>query len=134
MNEAALSNGSVTSENTDKPILVVLRHAPHGSSWLREGLDVALVAAAFGKSVTLLFMGDGIEALLTGQQAGALQQKGTHPTLDMLPMYDIENLLVDGESLSQRGVASSDLAWPASVVTADDLPRLFTDHAPIFNF
>lgn len=134
MNEAAPSNDPASKENAVKPILVVLRHAPHGSSWLREGLDVALVAAAFGKSVTLLFMGDGVEALLAGQQPGALQQKGTHPTLDMLPMYDIERLLVDSESLSLRGLTLNDLAWAASPVTDDDLPALFSDHAPIFNF
>ena len=53
-------------------VLVVLRHAPHDSSWLREGLDVALVAAALGQDVTLLFLGDGVEALRGGQQVGPL--------------------------------------------------------------
>ncbi len=39
--------------------LVIIRHGPHASNALREGLDVALVAAAFGEEVSLLFMGQG---------------------------------------------------------------------------
>ncbi|MFD2437450.1 hypothetical protein [Modicisalibacter luteus] len=45
------------SDTTDNSMLVVLRHAPHGSSWLREGLDVALVGAALGKKFTCSFSG-----------------------------------------------------------------------------
>src|SRR5690554_8205650 len=80
-------------------LLVILRHPPHGSSWLREGLDVALVAAAFGQAVSLLFQGEGVLALLKGQQAGPLGQKGTAATLDMLAMYEIQSLYVDGAAL-----------------------------------
>lgn len=115
-------------------MLVVLRHAPHGSSWLREGLDVALVGAAFGQAVTLLFLGDGVEALIRNQQAGALGQKGTHPTLDMLAMYEIEKLLVDSESLIERGLELDDLQLPVTPIAAQALPALFAEHAPVFNF
>lgn len=122
------------SQDNTPSMLVVLRHAPHGSSWLREGLDVALVGAAFGQAVTLLFLGDGVEALMKNQQVGPLGQKGTHPTLDMLAMYDIDELLVDSESLRQRGLDLDDLQLPARPITADALPRLFSTHAPVFNF
>ncbi|MGC3874378.1 sulfurtransferase complex subunit TusC [Halomonas sp. GXIMD04776] len=115
-------------------MLVVLRHAPHGSSWLREGLDVALVGAAFGQTVSLLFLGDGVEALISGQQQGALGQKGTHPTLDMLAMYDIDTLLVDAESLAQRGLTEADLQLPVTQVSPGELPDVFSRHAPVFSF
>ncbi|MCG7598429.1 sulfurtransferase complex subunit TusC [Halomonas sp. McH1-25] len=122
------------SDTTNHPMLVVLRHAPHGSSWLREGLDVALVGAALGKTVNLLFLGDGVLALRSGQQHGPLGQKGTHPTLDMLEMYDIDTLLVDSEALTQRGLTVADLQLPASPVEAVSLPELFAQHSPIYSF
>ncbi|WP_372613521.1 DsrE family protein, partial [Halomonas sp.] len=78
-----------------RDLLVILRRGPHGSSRLREGLDTALVAAAFGRTVTLLFMGEGVTALVAGQKAGPLGQKGTAATLEMLEMYDIDRLLVE---------------------------------------
>lgn len=115
-------------------ILVVLRHAPHESSWLREGLDIALVAAALGQGVTLLFLGDGVEALRAGQQAGPLGQKGSHATLDMLSMYDIEDIRVDAHSLTARGLTVAELNWPVIPVTNDALPGLFATSASVFNF
>lgn len=120
--------------NDNQAMLVVLRHAPHGSSWLREGLDAALVGAALGRPVSLLFLGDGVEALVAGQQAGPLGQKGTHPTLDMLAMYDIDTLWVDAQSLAQRGLAETDLQLPVTLVDDAKLASLFASHAPLFNF
>ncbi|WP_134017919.1 sulfurtransferase complex subunit TusC [Modicisalibacter xianhensis] len=122
------------SDTTDSAMLVMLRHSPHGSSWLREGLDVALVGAALGRKVHLLFLGDGVQALIAGQTSGPLGQKGTHPTLDMLEMYDIDALLVDGESLAQRGLTIDDLQLPVSLVDAASLPRILAEHSPIYSF
>ena len=58
--------------------LVILRHAPQSSNTLREGLDAALVAAAFGQPVCLLFMGQGILALTREQGAMAPGIKCLH--------------------------------------------------------
>lgn len=115
-------------------VLVVLRHAPHDSSWLREGLDVALVAAALGQDVTLLFLGDGVEALRGGQQVGPLGQKGSHATLDMLAMYDIDDIRVDAASLSRRGLTVGQLNWPACPVSDQALPGLLATSTSVFNF
>nr|WP_299241168.1 sulfurtransferase complex subunit TusC [uncultured Halomonas sp.] len=124
----------MNNEDSSTAMLVVLRHAPHGSSWLREGLDVALVGAAFGQTVNLLFLGEGVQALMKDQQKGPLGQKGTHPTLDMLAMYDIDTLLVDADSLAQRGLTEADLQLPVTLITTSQLPFLFTQYAPVFNF
>lgn len=115
-------------------LLVVLRHAPHGSQWLREGLDVAFVAAAFGQSVGLLFQGDGVYALLDDQQAGALGQKGTHPQLAMLEMYDIDTLWVSATALSERGLTVDDLMLPVKPLNADAIAALLQaqPHALVF--
>lgn len=115
-------------------LLVILRHAPHGSSWLKEGLDVALVAAAFDRRVTLLFMGEGITALLEGQQAGPLGQKGTAPTLAMLEMYDIDNLLVEQRGLDELGLAREQLMLPVRGVVDAEISRLVASHALVLNF
>lgn len=115
-------------------LLVILRHAPHGSSWLKEGLDVALVAAAFDRRVTLLFMGEGVTALLEGQQAGPLGQKGTAATLAMLEMYDIDNLLVEKRSLDELGLTSDRLMLPTRGVADDEVAALVASHTLVLNF
>ncbi|MBB3229865.1 sulfurtransferase complex subunit TusC [Halomonas stenophila] len=115
-------------------LLVILRHGPHGTSWLREGLDAALVAAAFGRRVSLLFMGEGVGALVTGQQAGPLGQKGTAPTLEMLAMYDIETLWVEAEALSSLGLAEDDLMLPARPLAAEAIERAVAAHPLVLTF
>ncbi|WP_110665355.1 sulfurtransferase complex subunit TusC [Salinicola halophilus] len=112
------------SASSSEALLIVLRHPPHGSSWLREGIDVALVAAAFGREVELLFQGDGVFALLEGQAAGALDQKGTHPQLKMLEMYDIERLWVSQRDLDRRGLTVDDLMLPVTTLDPDGVAAL----------
>ena len=115
-------------------LLVILRHGPHGSSWLREGLDAALVAAAFGRRVTLLFMGEGVTALMPAQQSGALGQKGTSPTLEMLEMYDIDTLLVEAEALARFGLRAEGLMLSARAVEAKELSVLAATHSLVLTF
>ena len=115
-------------------VLVILRHPPHGSSWLREGLDAALVAAAFGQRVSLLFQGDGVLALVAGQGPGPLGQKGTAPTLDMLAMYDIEALYLDSVALAQLGLNGDVLQLPAQPAEAADIAHLIATHRLVLTF
>ncbi|MFG6177252.1 sulfurtransferase complex subunit TusC [Halomonas sp. THAF12] len=115
-------------------LLVILRHGPHGSSWLREGLDVALVAAAFGRRVSLLFMGEGVLALLAGQGSGALGQKGTAPTLEMLEMYDIETLWVEAEALTRFGLDEHELMLAPQALTAEAIADAVETHPRVLTF
>ncbi|MBY5942362.1 DsrE family protein [Halomonas sp. DP5N14-9] len=115
-------------------LLVILRHGPHGTSYLKEGLDTALVAAAFGRRVSLLFMASGVAALVPGQGAGPLGQKGTQPTLAMLEMYDIDRLFVDGAGLAELGVAPETLTPDAIVIEGDAIAALMAEHALVLTF
>ncbi len=115
-------------------LLVILRHAPHGGSWLREGLDVALVAAAFGGNVSLLFMGEGVTALVEGQGAGPLGQKGTAPTLEMLEMYDIETLWVEDEALSRFGLRADELMLAPVALEAEAIAEAIQAHSRVLTF
>ncbi|RDB43346.1 sulfurtransferase complex subunit TusC [Halomonas sp. DQ26W] len=118
----------------DGDVLVILRHPPHGSSWLREGLDAALVAAAFGQAVSLLFQGDGVLALLKGQGQGPLGQKGTSATLDMLAMYDIESLFLDATSLARLGLSTDSLQLPAIPLEPPSIAALIAGHRLVLTF
>jgi len=124
-------------ESPDAPrgdLLVILRHPPHGTSWLRDGLDAALVAAAFGQSVSLLFQGDGVLALHPGQGSGALGQKGTAATLEMLSLYDIEALFVDATALVRLELEAGELMLPAEPVDAPRTAALIAAHRLVLVF
>lgn len=118
----------------DGDLLVILRHGPHGSSWLREGLDAALVAAAFGQRVSLLFMGEGVMALMPDQRVGPLGQKGTATTLEMLEMYDIETLLVEARALSRFGLTGDDLMLDVQCLSSEALARALSAYRLVLTF
>jgi len=118
----------------ESDLLVILRHGPHGSSWLKEGLDAALVAAAFGRRVSLLFMGEGVAALMPCQKKGPLGQKGTAETLEMLEMYDIDSLLVEEQGLSCLGLSSDDLMLEVTSLSPPALARVFAAHRLVLTF
>lgn len=120
--------------NASSDLLVILRHGPHGSSLLRDGLDAALVAAAFGQRVSLLFMGEGVMALVDDQQNDPLGPKGTAATLSMLTMYDIETILVEEAALEDVGLTPSDLMLPVSLLSGNALSSLPTSHRLVLTF
>lgn len=115
-------------------LLVIIRHAPHSSNWLREGLDAALVAAAFGQPVHLLFMGQGIMALLKEQGSGAPGQKATLPTIDMLEMYDIDKLWVSEQALQNMHLTIDSLVEGTTLIADREVAGLLQQHARILNF
>lgn len=114
--------------------LVIIRHAPFSSNALREGLDVALVAAAFGQVVNLLFMGQGVLALVKEQTAGAPGQKATLPTIDMLEMYDIDQLLVPRQALEALNLNADQLVDGVTIITDNGLSELLNRHSNVLNF
>lgn len=116
-------------------LLIMLRHGPHGSSWLREGLEAAMVAAAFGREVGLLFTGDGVMALLEGQQAGPLGQKGSDNLLAALEMYDVERCYVDAAALRARGLVQDDVSLlPITLLEHDDVVTLTDAFTRVLSF
>ena len=45
----------------------VLRHAPHGTIYTYEGLEMILIMAAYEQDLSVVFIGDGVYALKKGQ-------------------------------------------------------------------
>jgi tRNA 2-thiouridine synthesizing protein C len=81
-----------------------------------------------------LFLASGVAALVPGQGAGPLGQKGTQPTLAMLEMYDIDRLFVDGAGLAELGVAPETLTPDAIVIEGDAIAALMAEHALVLTF
>lgn len=117
-----------------KRFLIISRRPPYGSSHARDALDTALTTAVFEQPVTMLFQGDGVFQLLSGQDPGGVQQKNLAATLTALPMYDIDRLYVCARALAERGIEASDLVLPAVPLDAEGIAWLIRDHDVIMNF
>jgi len=102
-------------------IAFVTRHAPHGSIFAQEALEVVLLGAAFEQRVRLVFMDDGVFQLKRGQETAALGVKNFARAFAALPMYELERIVVQRESLHERGLDVSDLLIDVEVLGAEQI-------------
>ena len=89
--------------------MYVNRHAPHGTIYALEGLEVVLIGASFDQDVSMAFIGDGVFQLKKGQDTTDSDIKSFSPTYRALGDYDVTQLYVERESLEERGLAIGDL-------------------------
>ncbi len=99
-----------------KKFMYVNRHAPYGTVYALEGLEVVLVGAAFEQDVSMAFIGDGVFQLKKGQDTSDSDMKNFSPTYNALGDYEVNKLYVEHESLVERGLGEDDLmelTWEA---------------------
>jgi len=117
-----------------KNILVIQRTAPYGSSLAREGLDYVLTSAAYDQNIQMLFMGDGVFQLVKNQNSTDIQLKSQLGAMEVLPLYDIEDLYVIKEDLAERNLSESDLGLPIKVIKRRDTHTLIEQQDHVMGF
>lgn len=107
-----------------KQYLFLMRHAPHLTSHVQEALDQLLTTAAFDQTVSVLFMDNGVLQLKRDQDAGSLGGRDILAVLRALPLYDVEQLFVERESLLERGLTEFDLELSVHVIERNEVHAL----------
>ena len=92
-----------------KKFMYINRRAPHGSNYAQEGLEVALIGAAFDQDVSIAFIDDGVFQLKTAQDTGEIGVKNFTAAFRALGDYEVKTLYVERESLERRGLTADDL-------------------------
>jgi len=118
----------------NKPLLIILRRPPYGSSLSREGIDIALAAAAFGQEVSLLFIADGVWQLLLHQDSEALSIKNHANVLNALELYGISNIYVEARALLERQIESDQIIHSHQLLTSTEISSIIAEHKTVLNF
>ena len=111
------------NENVKK-IMHVLRHAPHGTIYSYEGLEMILIMAAYEQDLSVVFIGDGVYAIKKNQDTAGIGIKGFAKTFMALDGYDVEKLYVDRLSLEERGLSEEDLLVHVEVLDSSAIGAL----------
>jgi tRNA 2-thiouridine synthesizing protein C len=114
----------VPEKKKRKKVLHVMRHAPHGTVYSYEGLEMILMMAAYELDLSVAFIGDGVYALKKEQDTTDIGIKGYVKTFGALRDYDVEKLYVDRVSLEERGLIPGDLVIGAEVLESQEIGRL----------
>ncbi len=117
-----------------KRILIICRKPPYGTSLSREAIDIALACAAFEQDMTLLFLDDGVFQLVKDQQADSINCKNHGKVLSALPLYEVDQIFVDCQSMSKRLITADDLVVPVENLSSEDISALMQKSDVIFNF
>jgi len=116
-----------------KKIMHVLRHAPHGTIYTYEGLEMILIMAAYEQDLSVVFIGDGVYALKKNQDTAGIGIKGFAKTFMALDGYDVEKLYVDKLSLEERGLTEDDLVVDVEVLDAEVIGGLMKEQDVIIH-
>jgi len=115
-------------------ILIVQKSAPYGSSNAKEALDIALAAGTFDQDVSILFTGDACYQLLADQKPTDIDQKNISQMLKALPIYGIDSLLVDKDSLEIRAIKQLDENLSLKLVTKREIKSLYQNAKSVLRF
>ncbi len=108
-----------------KKILFVLSKAPYSGAYVCETLDIVMTAAAFDQDVSVLLLDDGVFQLKSQQNPESFELKNTAALFAALPVYGIENILVETESLLSWGLTVNDLAETVTEISRQEVGELF---------
>lgn len=107
-----------------KNVLVLSDSAPYQQHATRESLDTALIFAAIEQNISWLLRGSAVLTLKKAQQPHQLEQKDFTKAINMLHIYDVEQVYVCEASLAQFSLTSADLFFPATVLTPSEQQQL----------
>jgi tRNA 2-thiouridine synthesizing protein C len=111
------------SINEPQRILWIIDTLPLSSEKAREDLDFIFMLAAFEIKMTLLFIHEGVFQLLDTDHL-RIQQRAFTPLLKAYQDYEIENIYVLQESLTQFNLSTQDFTLPISCLHEKDIPQL----------
>ena len=107
--------------------MIVMRQSPYGSSLARASVDLALAMGAFEQNYDLLFMGAGVLQLIQKQDSEQIGVKNISRILSSLPLFDMDSVYVDAQSLQRYGLSESDLVLPVILLKDAELAGFLGD-------
>lgn len=116
-----------------KRFLFILRHAPHGTAFGREGLDAILMSSAFVPTAVLL-LGDGVFQLVSEQHPETLDLKNHTATFRALEQYDVRDVYVSARDLEARALTAEQLSISVTALTDEEIRDLMHEHEMILSF
>ncbi len=106
-----------------KQLGFMLQHPPHGTASTREGLDAILAASALCEQVRVFFVHDGVYALKKEQYPRGVGARDIAKTFGLLTLYEINDVIVCEQSLSQRGISPDQLILSVTILPAIALSK-----------
>jgi tRNA 2-thiouridine synthesizing protein C len=105
-------------------VAVLMRKAPYGSVYTAEGFRSMMGVGVFEMDISVVFVDDGVYALVKGQNPAGLDMKPLGDGFSMLPDFGVTKFYVHDQSLSERGLTTNDLVIDTEIVDDAGVSRV----------
>ncbi len=118
----------------DKTIAIINTQAPFSSADGKEALDAALIFGSYEQATSLFFLADGVFQVLGDQNASSIEIKDYLKTFSALAFYDIDNIYVCQQSLTERNLTANFHIDNVQVLTSEEFSQRLHQHNVIYRF
>lgn len=122
------------SISVDKLTAILNAKAPYSNNAGKDALDIALIFGSFEQPTSLFFQGDGVWQLMQGQNGTIISVKDYLKTFSAFEFYDLENIYVCQESLTQRGLTTDFHIEQVQVLAKEEFADKLAAHHTILRF
>ncbi len=97
--------------DTPTKVMITVRKPPHGTIYVQEAIEVMFIVASYGMDLSVVFLDDGVLALKSGQDTSELGIKGFMASLGALTDFEVTQVYVDQQSMTDRNLSEDDLVF-----------------------
>jgi tRNA 2-thiouridine synthesizing protein C len=115
-------------------LAIINSKAPFSSTYGKDALDIALIFGSFEQKVSLFFQGDGVYQLIDNQDGTLLSIKDYLKTFSAFEFYDIEDIYVCQQSLSNRQLGEDFHISDVQVLPSIEFGAALNRHQHILRF
>ena len=115
-------------------VVVLLRKAPYGRVYTAEAFRTIMGIAVFEMDICVVFMDDGVYALMKNQDPEKLDMKPLGDGFPMLKDFNVNRFVVHDKSLADRGLTLDDLVLEVEVASGDQIAKIFEDYGKVLPF
>jgi len=123
-----------TEENAMSEAAVLMRKAPYGTVYTAEGFRTLMGIAVFEMEISVVFVDDGVYALVAGQAPGKLGMKPLGDAFPMLSEFGATDFYVHDESLRERGLTADDLVMDVTIVDSAQVAHILESAGKVLPF
>lgn len=117
---------------TPANLVFIFRSPPYSTPTAAEGIDALLAAAIFDQKISVIFMGDGVFQLNSGQ--APVDRRNQTKMLQSLAMYDIDQVFVQASALEDRGMSSTDVGIACTAISDQAIHQVIAAASHVLSF
>ena len=115
-------------------VAILMRKAPYGSVYTAEGFRSVMGIGVFEMDAVLIFVEDGVYALVKDQNPEQLDMQPLGEGFPMLPEFGVNGFYVHQPSLEERGLSVDGLVMEVQLIDNAGLAELLAEHSAVLSF